>query len=84
MTFVNASNKKLKSFEKLINTVLHNGYLVFLYDYKAKQIIGILSLNLSLSKDEYEDVIRKTDGYKVDKIGRSNCDCNLWFYMEKE
>ena len=80
MTFVNASNKKLKSFEKLINTVLRNGYLVYLYDYKAKQIIGILTLD----KDSYEYTMRKADGYKVNKFGGSNCDGNLWFYMEKE
>lgn len=78
MTFIDGSNKKLKSFEKLINTVLHNGYLVYLYDYKAKQIIGILTLD----KDAYESIIRKVEGYKVNKIGESAHD--LWFYMEKE
>lgn len=78
MTFINTSNKKLESFKKLINTVLHNGYLVYLYDYKAKQIIGILTLD----KDAYETILRKADGYKVSKIGESAHD--LWFYMEKE
>lgn len=75
---LNVSNKELKSFEKLINTVLHNGYLVYLYDYKAKQIIGILTSD----KDAHESILRKADGYKVNKIGESNH--NLVFYMERE
>jgi len=80
MTFENVSNKKLKSFEKLINIVLHNGYLVYLYDYKEKQIIGILTLD----KDANERILRKADGYKVNKIGTSKSNRDFWLYMEKE
>lgn len=75
---LNVQNKKLKSFEELINAVLYNGYLVYLYDYKAKQIVGILTLD----KDDYERIMKKVDGYKVNKIGESNHD--LWLYIEKE